>query len=88
MDGHMGIANSLAMKIAGIDKTTNDPIGRTIMRRAEGEPTGLLVDSAMVLMFGVIEKVTDMDSLLNRTLESDKIWTSGRRIFCLTYPSV
>ena len=52
------------------------------------EPTGLLVDSAMVLMFGVIEKVTDMDSLLNRTLESDKIWTSGRRIFCLTYPSV
>jgi len=58
MDGHMGIANSLAMKIAGIDKTTNDPIGRTIMRRAEGEPTGLLVDSAMVLMFDVIEKVS------------------------------
>ena len=30
MDGHMGIANSLSMKIAGIDKTTNDPIGGTI----------------------------------------------------------
>jgi len=54
----MGIANSLAMKIAGIDKTTNDPIGGTIMRTAEGEPTGLLVDTAMVLMFDVIEKVS------------------------------
>jgi len=39
MDGHMGIANSLAMKIAGIDKTTNDPIGGTVMRRAEGGNT-------------------------------------------------
>jgi len=39
MDGHMGIANSLAMKIAGIDTTTNDAIGGTIMRRAEGGNT-------------------------------------------------
>ncbi|PVH37493.1 hypothetical protein PAHAL_5G017200 [Panicum hallii] len=58
MDGHMGIANSLAMKIAGIDRSTNDPIGGAIMRTAEGEPTGLLVDTAMVLMFDVIEKVS------------------------------
>ena len=36
MDGHMGVANSLAMKIAGIDKNTNDPIGGTIMRTTEG----------------------------------------------------
>lgn len=36
MDGHMGVANSLAMKIAGIDKNTNDPIGGTIIRTTEG----------------------------------------------------
>jgi hypothetical protein len=36
MDGHVGVANSLAMKIAGIDRSTNDPIGGTIMRTAEG----------------------------------------------------
>nr|CAB3479458.1 unnamed protein product [Digitaria exilis] len=58
MDGHMGIANSLAMKIAGIDRSTHDPIGGTIIRTSEGEPTGLLVDTAMKLMFDVIEKVS------------------------------
>ncbi|RCV29090.1 hypothetical protein SETIT_5G455500v2 [Setaria italica] len=58
VDGHVGVANSVAMKIAGIDRSTNDPIGGTIMRTAEGEPTGLLVDTAMKLMFDVIEKVS------------------------------
>ncbi|KAF8646759.1 hypothetical protein HU200_065550 [Digitaria exilis] len=58
MDGHMGIANSLAMKIAGIDSSTNDPIGGTIIRTAEGGPTGLLVDTAMKLMLDVTEKVS------------------------------
>jgi predicted amidohydrolase YtcJ len=32
MDGPMGVANSLAMKVAGIDRSTNDPTGGTIMR--------------------------------------------------------
>ncbi|KAJ1287093.1 hypothetical protein BS78_03G403900 [Paspalum vaginatum] len=59
MDGHMGVANSLAMKIAGIDKNTNDPIGGTIMRTTKGEPTGLLVDTAMKLIFDVIQKVSN-----------------------------
>uniref|UniRef100_A0A0A9HEL5 Amidohydrolase 3 domain-containing protein n=1 Tax=Arundo donax TaxID=35708 RepID=A0A0A9HEL5_ARUDO len=58
MDGHMGVASSLAMKIAGIDKNTNDPIGGTIMRTTEGEPTGLLVDTAMKLVFDVIQKAS------------------------------
>ncbi|KAL6616713.1 hypothetical protein ACP70R_038983 [Stipagrostis hirtigluma subsp. patula] len=58
MDGHMGVANSLAMKIAGINKNTNDPIGGTVMRTAEGEPTGLLVDTAMKLVFDVIQEVS------------------------------
>jgi predicted amidohydrolase YtcJ len=36
MDGHMEVANSVALKIAGIDKNTNDPVGGTIMRTPEG----------------------------------------------------
>jgi predicted amidohydrolase YtcJ len=32
----MGIANSVAMKIAGIDKNTNDPVGGTVVRTSEG----------------------------------------------------
>ncbi|XP_062231391.1 protein LONG AFTER FAR-RED 3-like isoform X3 [Phragmites australis] len=58
MDGHMGVANSLAMKIAGIDKNTNDPIGGTIMRTTEGEPTGLLANTAMKHIFDVVQKVS------------------------------
>ncbi|ONM34410.1 Amidohydrolase family [Zea mays] len=59
MDGHMGVANSLAMKIAGIDKNTNDPIGGTIIRTTEGEPTGLLVNTAMKPIFDVIQNVSN-----------------------------
>ncbi|KNA12300.1 hypothetical protein SOVF_127140 isoform B [Spinacia oleracea] len=46
MDGHMGLANSLAIKMAGITKETKDPLGGTIVRWADGEPTGLLIDAA------------------------------------------
>lgn len=35
----MGVANSLALKMAGIDKDTIDPIGGTIMRTTEGGNT-------------------------------------------------
>lgn len=40
----MGVANSLAMKIAGIDKNTNDPIGGTIMRTTQGGNTTLICE--------------------------------------------
>ncbi|GFY90512.1 amidohydrolase family [Actinidia rufa] len=36
MDGHMGLANSLALKIAGITNYTEDPNGGAIMRTADG----------------------------------------------------
>uniref|UniRef100_A0ACD5XKP2 Uncharacterized protein n=1 Tax=Avena sativa TaxID=4498 RepID=A0ACD5XKP2_AVESA len=58
MDGHMGVANSLAMKIAGIDKNTNDPVGGTVVRTTEREPNGLLVDAAMKLVLDVIPDVS------------------------------
>ncbi|KAL9233820.1 hypothetical protein vseg_008767 [Gypsophila vaccaria] len=54
MDGHMGLANSLALKLAGIDRFTKDPDGGTIMRAADGELTGLLVDAALDLMLPVV----------------------------------
>lgn len=47
LDGHMGLANSAALKLAGIDERSTDPAGGTIVRDARGRPTGLLKDSAM-----------------------------------------
>ena len=36
MDGHIGLANSLALKIAGITNYTEDPNGGAIMRTTDG----------------------------------------------------
>lgn len=43
---HVVAANSLALRIAGIDGTTEDPPGGRIERRADGEPTGILHERA------------------------------------------
>jgi predicted amidohydrolase YtcJ len=48
LDGHMALANSLALKLAGITRTTADPAGGLIVRDPKtGEPTGVLKDAAM-----------------------------------------
>src|SRR5260370_37488815 len=50
-DGHMGVANSAALKLAGITAETSDPPGGVIYRKPGGkEPTGLLRDNAMSLV--------------------------------------
>lgn len=61
MDGHMGLANSLALEIAGVTKKTEDPIGGTVVRDTGGEPTGLLIDSAMKLVLSCIPEVSKDD---------------------------
>ena len=50
LDGHMALANSLALRMAGITRDTADPHGGTIEKDARGEPTGVLKDKAMDLM--------------------------------------
>lgn len=47
LDGHMALANSQALKAAGITRETPDPPGGTIVRDDAGEPTGVLKDAAM-----------------------------------------
>ncbi len=53
LDGHMALANSQALQLAGITRDTPDPPGGTIVRDAAGEPTGVLKDAAMERMDGV-----------------------------------
>ena len=50
IDGHAGWANTQVLEIAGIDKTTPDPVGGKILRDAEGNATGIFVDNAMALI--------------------------------------
>jgi len=49
-DGHALVANSAALKAAGIDETTPSPAGGEILKGKDGKPTGLLVDNAMALV--------------------------------------
>lgn len=47
LDGHMALANSLALKLAGVDKSTKEVPGGEIVRDADGNPTGIFRDEAM-----------------------------------------
>ena len=60
LDGHVAVANSLALGLAGICGESADPPGGTIERDAEGgEPTGVLIDRAISLVQRVIPEPDD-----------------------------
>ena len=50
LDGHMALANAMAMKLAGIDRNTKDVPGGEIERDKDGNPTGILKDAATALV--------------------------------------
>lgn len=59
LDGHMALANSLAMQLAGVTRDAREPEGGTIVRDAKGEPTGVFKDNAM----GLVSKAIPPDTL-------------------------
>ena len=58
LDGHMALANSLALKLAGVTRQTLDPAGGVIVRDKSGEPTGVLKDAAQSFVWKVIPPAT------------------------------
>jgi predicted amidohydrolase YtcJ len=61
IDGHAGWANSKALEIAGIDADTPDPVGGKILRDANGNATGVLIDKAMDLVEAHVPQPTKND---------------------------
>ncbi|MBL8161628.1 MAG: amidohydrolase [Anaerolineae bacterium] len=57
--GHMIVANSLALRLAGITRDTANPPGGVVVRDEHGEPTGLLQETAMGLISKVIPEPSD-----------------------------
>lgn len=61
-DGHATVVNSLALKLARIDRTTPNPPGGEILRHADsGEATGMLIDTAASLVDRLVPPPTQAD---------------------------
>ncbi|WP_020651887.1 amidohydrolase [Massilia niastensis] len=71
VDGHAGWANSRTLALAGITKSTPDPAGGKIVRDANGEATGVLVDAAQELVTRVLPPQTEAEgrTMLDRSLQ-------------------
>ncbi|MDE3245737.1 MAG: amidohydrolase, partial [Acidobacteriota bacterium] len=61
VDGHASWVNSAALRLAGISATTADPPGGRIVRDGKGNPTGILVDGAMDLVWKLIPPPTEAE---------------------------
>ncbi len=62
-DGHGAIANSQALKIAGVDKNTASPFGGEISKdKQTGEPNGMMLDAAQDLVQRHIPAITAADA--------------------------
>jgi len=62
-DGHASVANSAALKLAGIDRNTPNPFGGEISKdKATGEPAGMLLDNAQGLVNKHIPPTTEADA--------------------------
>lgn len=56
--GHLVLANSKALELAGVTATTQAPAGGVIDLAADGEPTGILREGAQALVQGLIPRPT------------------------------
>ena len=70
LDGHMGVANTRALELAGVTAATPDIAGGEIVRDADGNPTGVLKDNAMSLVFDIIPEPSDaqLDAYLDAAM--------------------
>ncbi len=84
--GHVCLANSRALEIAGINRNTPDPDNGTIQRDAAGEPTGILFERAVELVRKMIPPPTEAErkqGILNAMAELNSLG-----ITCVTEPGL
>jgi predicted amidohydrolase YtcJ len=61
-DGHGAVVNSAALKLAGVDRNTQNPFGGEISKDKAGEPNGMLLDNAQDLVTKHIPPTTVADA--------------------------
>ena len=79
-DGHMALANSYVLKLAGITRQTPDPPDGTIVKDPRtGEPTGVLKDGAMGLVYRHVPDASEQEMI-----EAARLALAEARRFGLT----
>jgi predicted amidohydrolase YtcJ len=63
VSGHLGVANTAALKLAGITAETADPAGGVIEKDPQGQPTGIVKDTAMGLVGRVVPAPTTEEAI-------------------------
>jgi len=77
VDGHAGWANSKAMQLASISKTTQSPDGGEIIKDKHGMPTGIFVDNAMSLIENKIPPLTQKEQRIALTKAMNSLASLG-----------
>jgi predicted amidohydrolase YtcJ len=86
LDGHMALANSAALRQARISRATKDIPGGTIVRRPNGEPTGVLKDDAQNPVYAVMPtpSIKQSDAALDRAMK----WAASHGVTAVADVSV
>jgi predicted amidohydrolase YtcJ len=86
LDGHMALANSAALRLAGIDRSTRDIPGGTIVRDSTGQPTGVLKDEAQNPVYAAVPTPSQAqsDAALSRALA----WAASKGVTSVSDVSV
>ena len=78
LDGHMALANTAALKAAGVTRETEEVDGGTIVRGTDGEPAGILKDNAMYYVSSVIPDPSD--EMKDRALDAAMAYLTERGV--------
>src|SRR6185369_4059355 len=78
LDGHMSLANGLALAKAGITRESKDVPGGMIVRDARGEPTGILKDNAMSAVDAVVPQPSAQ--MLDRALAAAMTYVNAQGV--------
>ncbi len=85
IDGHMALANSAALALAGITKHTKSPNGGTIVHDEHGELTGILKGNALNLILSIVPPPSDEEVLESFKLAQERALSVGlTKVFAMT----
>jgi predicted amidohydrolase YtcJ len=86
LDGHMALANSSALRLARISRTTRDIPGGMIVRGPGGEPTGVLKDEAQNPVWAVVPTPSPAQS--DAALKRAMAWAASKGVTAVADVSV